>query len=721
MPTSSCGEISRLLAGGEDGPTMVSINHGEPRPLHAGDICVLVFRRREARPLLAGLRQAGIPYSFYKQAALWQSQEAVHLRLMLEALSQPEHRSAFHKALLTRFFRISPQELAQSEEIQSHHPARQLFEQWLDLASRRQWASLFQSMLEDTGLFFADLADTDADRRRANYRHLTSQLIQQAYRQNLDLLSLTEWFRRQENLGVVDEDVQPKETERPRVQIMTIHASKGLEYPVVFLAGGWTQRQTENLLVYRTPEHCQVYDVTNPPLGSPPRVAADRDRLDEQRRLLYVALTRAMFKLYVPYSLLDGSYWKSKGPIVQLLAPALNRIVGQTLGGMGREGVDWNDDPRPVDLSASAVAGVSVLRDSGSPEPFAPGCVAIIDPGPPNGRSKGKVGPDAPSQTSAAESCKPPAPPAWHIEGPLVPSVDADLSRRGIVIRSFSSLHRASKPDEEAAFATEPPRAEDEDVPADAAEADPLRGAVFGEIVHGVLEKIDYEAVGRTASPELLLADSSRTEKVLAGEIDQYLPQLSSRLPEGELRAWCRQRVAELVWHALHTPLPELGPLWQIPLKDRLVEVSFHFPEHEAGPGPAQRDEGFLTGFIDLVLRRQGRYFLVDWKTNELAGYGPADVARAMDEGDYHLQYRLYLQALVRWLRRSLGPTFDFRRDIGGVYYLFLRRTGRADARRRHLPSSADRSGSATRFCPGGSTWWTILTITVFVQYCSAG
>ena len=262
-----------------------------------------------------GLRQAGIPYSFYKQAALWKSQEAVHLRLMLEALSQPEHRPRFARRCMTRFFRIAPQDLAQSEEIQANHPARRLFEQWLDLASRRQWATLFQSMLEDTGLFFADLADTDADRSRANYRHLTSQLIQQAYRQNLDLLSLTEWFRRQENLGVVDEDVQPKETERPRVQIMTIHASKGLEFPVVFLAGGWTQRQTENCWS-STARRCMThagFRHHHPAARFPGTIAADRDRLDEQRRLLYVALTRAMFKLYVPLHAGRRRYWKQKG------------------------------------------------------------------------------------------------------------------------------------------------------------------------------------------------------------------------------------------------------------------------------------------------------------------------------------------------------------------------------------------------------------------------
>ena len=90
-------------------------------------------------------------------------------------------------------------------------------------------------------------------------------------------------------------------------------------------------------------------------------------------------------------------------------------------------------------------------------------------------------------------------------------------------------------------------------------------------------------------------------------------------------------------------------------------------------PANVRREEGFITGFIDLVVRRQGRYFLVDWKTNVLPGYGPAEMQQAMADCDYFLQYRLYLQALARWLRRSLGPAFSLSRSLGGVYYLFLR------------------------------------------------
>ena len=511
------GEIGQLLRAGREGPTLVSIKREPARPLDAGDICVLVFRRSEARPVIAGLKEAGIPFTFYKQPALWRSDEAEQLRFVFDALCQPEHRGSFRKALLTRFFRCSPQELALSEELPVRHPARQLFDRWLELAGRRQWTALFQSMFEDSLIFADNQADAETDRQRANFRYIAGRMMQQAYGQNLDLLSLADWCRHQENLGVADENLQPKETEQPRVRIMTIHAAKGLEFPIVFLAGGWTDGGREKLLTYRTPEPGRVFDLTGLCDGSPQKLKAQRERLDENRRLLYVALTRAMFKLYVPQVLVGAKKYRQTGPIVQLLAPALSKAGLEKEGEKGRKGQAEKGtiDERPGEAKGSLSTSLPF-----SPSPLLPFPHSSILP-------------------------------TWTIDGPLFPTLDADLGRRGIVIRSFTSLHRARgvHAHEGSTFVAEPRRADDDEADDVAVQTDdqrdPLRGAVFGEIVHGVLEKIDYEAVGKAQSPQELLTANSPTEKVLAEEIEQYLASLPGRLPEPERRTMCRERVAQ--------------------------------------------------------------------------------------------------------------------------------------------------------------------------------
>lgn len=259
----------------------------------------------------------------------------------------------------------------------------------------------------------------------------------------------------------------------------------------------------------------------------------------------------------------------------------------------------------------------------------------------------------------------------------LFPRLDADLAQRRIVLRSFSSLHRKLllRAAEGASFGERAQRADD-DVPEALADADALRGPVFGDMVHAVLEGVDFAAVGRAATPEALLTPGGPLDTLLHEQLARNLPRLRTRARGVDLAELCRAQITGLVWKALHTPLADLGgPLWQVSPHDRLHELEFHFPEATEQPPPpeTQHEEGFLTGIMDLVVRRGERVFLVDWKTNYLTGYTPADVAQAMADCDYVRQYRLYLQALARWIGRVRGKAFSFERDFGGVYYLFLR------------------------------------------------
>lgn len=607
-------EISRLLGGPGGKPLLTFAVKNRTKALDAGDIGILIFRRSEADTLVAELEAANIPFSFYKQTGLWQSEEAIQLRFVLKALAQPEHRPAFRQALMTQFFCLPPEELALYEDLPAQHPARRLFDKWLDLAGGRKWAALFQSMLEESGLCFR--AATAGDRCRANYAHLTTFLTHEAYRNNLDLLGVVALFGRRD--PQFDNDFQPRETDRPRVQIMTVHASKGLEFPVVFLAGGWTSVPVSGLPIARDEENRLVYD-----LSAGDREAARSEKLEEDRRLLYVALTRAMFKLYVPLPLETAKAYRSKGPLVQILSPAFHRC-------------DWQQVQPPVG---------TLLKVDGA----------------------ARAVPMVREEQQA---------PTWKFDGPLLPTVSANLAQRGIVVRSFSSLHRAAQRElDKASFAEDPFRVEEEG-PLPESQEEPLRGTVFGNLVHAILEEIDFAAVGQAGSPEELWRPGTNPAQVLTAEIDRHLPRIASRLPREELLALARVQVSRLVWAALNTPLAELGcRLSDVPPEDRLAEIEFHFPEEEGETPPEEvrLEEGFLTGFMDLVVRRRGRYYLVDWKSNLLPAYGPDELRKAMDASDYHRQYRLYLQALARWLRRTLGPAFDPKRHLGGVYYLFVR------------------------------------------------
>jgi len=463
-------------------------------------------------------------------------------------------------------------------------------------------------------VLFHDLEQPDGERRLANLRLILQTLAQAAYAQDLDLLGILELLRDKRRSSDDENNIQPVETEQPRVQIMTIHASKGLEFPVVFLAGGFTQGRSNGCLTYRQDGQL-VFDLCP---DEEAKFLAKRDQEHDERRLFYVALTRAIFKLYVPRLAADGKYVQK---------PALVSIVARA-------------------LEAADVATIPAV-----PWPV----------------------PSLSAQSAAAPA---PATPRVLTASEIFPRLPGDLSKRLITMRSFSSLHRQTvfQPEQGPSFAAESARSDDERSEALPAE-NSIRGPGFGSLVHDVLEEICFAEVGAAAGPDALLQDGTSSCLLIDRRVEWYLPEVNSRLRGDALRSACRQQAAELVWKTLHTPLRALGaPLWQIPEQDRLQELEFHFPEQQ-GPPPAEitRSEGFYTGFIDLVFRKNKQYYLVDWKTNALAAYTPQDIARSMRESAYHAQYELYLLALARWLKRAHGGAFDLARDFGGVYYLYLR------------------------------------------------
>jgi exodeoxyribonuclease V beta subunit len=610
-------EVHALLKGDDGRPALTIRKKDERRPIQAGDVAVLVFRRGEAEPVKAALREARIPYTFYKEGGLWQSDEALHVEVLLKALSRPHELGSLHRVLLTPFFRIRCEDLAQTDDLPPRHPARELFQRWTIHAERREWAGLFSSLLEDTGLVLGDPHDPEAERRLANFRAVFEGLETAALGESLDLLGLLDWLRTKKASGTREAEGQVAPSEQRKVQIMTLHASKGLEFPVVFLAGGFTDNPRQNRLpAYRDEAGQVIFD-----LSGAGKELTKAQNTEELRRLLYVALTRAMFKLYVPS--LTKRRRGTPGPAVTLLQPAL------TAGGPDKLGPD--------------VAQRIVV-----------------------------------SEAPAIPSREPPPPPEhrFTLPRPLFPALDPGLSRRRIVIRSFSSMRRPMEGQPQFGEAV----AHSDEAPVDAlAPDDPLRGVIFGDLVHKVLEKIDFAEVGRAATPEALLQPDSPAFAVLVREVRAHVPKLTTRVPLAELEQACVRQVASLVWHALHTPLGALGgPLWRILPQDRLHELEFHFPGAQKAVAKSA-EERFFTGFIDLVVRVQERWFVVDWKTNLLPAYGPGDLARNMEEADYRRQYRYYWHALVRWLRRVHGDRFDFVRNVGGVYYLYVRGLNGAD------------------------------------------
>jgi len=196
-------------------------------------------------------------------------------------------------------------------------------------------------------------------------------------------------------------------------------------------------------------------------------------------------------------------------------------------------------------------------------------------------------------------------------------------------------------------------------------------GADVGSMFHDILEEIDYKKV---------LENSGQLESVKG--IHQLV---INKMNEYSVDIKWEKHILSIVSKTLGQPIQLDGNeliLGNLPSAKRVHEVEFHFPfkkpckpnveipGFETHPGP----EGFLRGFIDLIFLFNGKYYLADWKSNILEnGYGRKALSEAMSNAGYELQYKLYVLALIRWLRIHLNNELEINSRFGGVLYFFIR------------------------------------------------
>ncbi len=616
------GEI-RFLTSGER--IRITQANAAPRALDPGDICVLVRSRANAFLIEKELASRRIPCSYYQKPGLFASDEAYYLSVVLHAIARPADSSRVKMALLTPFFQFEPDDLYACDDLPATHPVRRLFLNWRQLALYRRWGELFHSLLIDSGLAFRAAATPEWDRIQANYQQLFASLGARAHRDNLDfdrVCALLDGFRRQTIRTDGDADIHEIETEKRKVQIITMHRAKGLQFPVVFIAGGLTQKSSTAYHCFHRMDSdspgtaCRIFDLTR--TADPAR--HQQEATDEDKRLLYVALTRAQFKLYIPF-FPATSQRAHFGPVCRFMARAVKEAFADPAG--AREAA-W--------LSPETAVSAPVARE-------------------------------IPEKSARLR----------ELPTRRLPAANG-FTRRTARVASFSSIHADAHKTDDAAlpgirFDTDRDRLreDDESTAADAPGIAPATrpadeipgGRDVGLMFHAVFEHIDFRAV--RARPRHLLDDPGPRD-LIRREMARY-----------GVDAGLAPQVARVVADTLTTPVPPLGnrfSLGMLAAGNRRHEIGFYYTIDN-------HPNRLIRGVVDLVFRWRDVYYIADWKSNVLAdGYGPDALAANMDAAGYRLQYRLYTVAVYRWLKQVLGDRFDPRRHFGGVFYFYLRGMG---------------------------------------------
>ncbi|WMC11943.1 exodeoxyribonuclease V subunit beta [Oceanimonas pelagia] len=609
-------------------------------PVQPSDMAVLVRSFREAQAIRTALAARGVRSVYLSDKdSVFASPEAGDLLHWLRACAEPEQDGRLRAALATATLGLSLAELERLNQDERHWEARVMqFRDYRRIWQRQGVLPMVHRLLHDFGLPGRLLRATEGERSLTNLLHL-AELMQQAAA-SLDgeqalIRHLAECMEGERQAA--DEQVLRLESDDALVRVVTIHKSKGLEYPLVFLPFICSFRESGSRGgPVQLHEHGRKRLVLSP--GEQQKARAERERLGEDLRLLYVALTRARHACWLGLANIRVGNARAS----RLHDSAMGRLLG---GGAVLTGSlhDW--------LGELACEHTALC-----PAPEV-------------------------NETPLLSAGATPAAPVWAT--PARPAAEHWW------IASYSALldrHDAGKRfDDAAPERPEAGKAGDDDlqrpfVPLRPGETPSLhrfpRGPAAGTFLHGLLELALNE--GLAGQPEALASQLARRCQLRgmaewAGPLTDWLQgllatPLFAHGPALQGLA-CFQSEMEFWLEVSRVPIAELDALVRrhiLPQQDRPA----------LAPG---RLNGMLKGFIDLVFEHDGRYYVVDYKSNWLgpsdADYTGTAMAAQILQHRYDLQYVLYVLALHRQLLLRL-PGYDYDTHMGGALYAFVRCPG---------------------------------------------
>lgn len=649
-------------------------------PIRPGDIAVLVKRHREANGITAELKKLKIPSVRQGAGDVWQTDEGQNLWAMLESVLDPQNINKLRIALLTNWTDLSREHihaLNQGQTLIMTHSGNgsqpmamedfvALFMTLNETWTKRGFPAMFRKLLDIFSVKQRLLANPDQEgqRRIANINHLAELVEARITEDRKSPDALLAWIRRQFSKDRSDggEEVKLRlETDDNAVQIMTIFTSKGLQFPIVFAPTLFMMkpRQTSTTCEYHTTDEARKLNIY---LKTGDKTTDDafkqretQEVEDEQVRQIYVAMTRGIHRTVV-FALKKGCD-NSKST---------------------------KDDAPPQTNVQKNIELVGLLGERTNLQAICQqshnaGTIEVIE--------------------AQEESC----PPENHntsidimAEPPSRPVIDTSKGHG-----SFSSIaphvqHRKVTADifqddpkgDDGESETDPPA--DPDIkPQGIFDFPP--GARTGNCWHELFEHLDFQTASDEAIREIT------TEKL----------QTYGFLKDPYTQAERIEVTTNMVKRVLHTPLPQPSRIKaavpftfaDIANQDRLNEWEFNFrsatdkatsdikkaieafPQykpfiHSHDGWENDIPGGYITGFVDLLFRHNGIYFIADWKSNrrtcKQTDFTQDGMQEEISDHGYWLQYLLYTVAVHQYLASTL-PGYHYEQHYGGVYYVFLR------------------------------------------------
>lgn len=626
-------------------------------PLKPADIAILVRDRTDAAAIRSALGARGLRSVYLSdQDSVFATREAKDLLFWLKACAEPERDRHLRAALATATLdlgyddleRLRTDELRWEGEVERFRGYRTLWRYQGVLPMLRR-------LLADFDVPARLLRTSGGERTLTNLLHL-AELLQPASTGMDGEYALIRYLEEaiEEGDDGGENHILRLESDADLIKVITIHKSKGLEYPLVFLPFVCAFREVDGngkATYYRYHAEDGMLRIALEK-SEAAKQRADLERLQEDLRLLYVALTRARHACWLGVAPIKVG----KGKTCHLHKSALGHVLAGTASlspdELGERLKALKGDCATIQISEAPAATDDVFRiDEAAP--------SLVPAREYTGRIPERwwiasysalrlqaLGTDETATGSAWLEA-----PETAVQAALVESASEDSGMARVESVASAGLH---------------------DFP---------QGAQSGVFLHGLLEWAARQGFARVVQDDGLREDVIARRCQKRGwvhwirPLDQWLVALLNTplaLPQGQV-ALSRLEAGRYQ--------PELE-FWFASGEVDTTALDGLVTRHTLDGAPRSslcpdRLNGLFKGFIDLVFEHEGRYYVLDYKSNRFGSDGAAytleTMRKAVLENRYDLQYTLYLLALHRQLKARLGPAYDYDRHVGGAAYLFLR------------------------------------------------
>ncbi|MBV1877886.1 MAG: exodeoxyribonuclease V subunit beta [Pseudomonadales bacterium] len=709
------------------------------QPIKAGQIAFLVRSRLDAKAARQALAKRNINSVYVTLDSVMTSDTAVDLLLILQAVLAPNNEAGVKAAVASQLMLGTVSEIdAISRDSDRHQAVTEEFQHYQSIWQSLNIAAMIEQLIINRKLAHQWLNQQDGERQITNLRHL-AEILQTRTSTSFGMYRLIKWFSREIQAAQVlsQDDRQLRlESDQDLVQIVTIHASKGLEYDIVMIPmAGFSARpvnKNEPLLVHEELVR-QEPALENGAQSAAATQASDseqnnsslfqtvlnftedsaladkvfEERLAEDMRLLYVAITRAKYHCHLGITLSKNLPKTALGQLLQMpqsknpadLIEALMQLPKELFNAYSLQNTPHSIYQQQQQTSQLvAPAAKPRIKDHWRIHSYS-SLTHLIS------RQVNKVNP----QLTANEQITNNQTTDNRIQANTAPNQSMQLNASpGFFDDDLTPAATSQAITKQTLTTNAPP-----------SRFTFPRGPQVGTLLHEMLEKLDFKADNNSlddavdkllkiipASVAIHTIDAQKIDdsKTASHKTDSHETEKETTQWPAILQQWLSEILTTPMFSNQETSADQAANqttiqtapnnfiLQDIPATSRLNEMEFHFPAKveqsflhcmqtagyldDHSQLAIDRVNGMMTGFIDLVVEHEQKYYIIDYKSNHLGPsqghYNPVALANDIKQHQYDLQYLIYTVALHRHLKRC-QPAYTYATHFGGVCYLYLR------------------------------------------------